>query len=89
MTDKELKDYGYNPQICKIGTLYFKGSFFVMLNDDGSVDFRLKEKDMESYGTAKTIDELKELEKHYFIDKSEYHKHLAKLYSCIVDSYGD
>lgn len=89
MTDKELKDYGYNPQICKIGTLYFKGSFFVMLNSDGSVDFRSRENDMESCGTAKTIEELKELEKRHFIDKSEYHKHLAKLYSSIADSYGD
>ena len=63
MTDKELKDYDYNPQICKIGTLYFKDNFFVILKSDGSVDFRSREDDMKSLGTAKSITELKSLEK--------------------------
>ena len=53
MTDKELKDYGYNLQICK-GTLYFKDNFFVILKSDGSVDFRSREDDMNSRGTAKS-----------------------------------
>lgn len=89
MTDKELKDYGYNPQICKIGTLYFKDSFFVTLKSDGSVDFRSREDDMTSRGSAKSITELKNLEKQYYIDKSEQYKHLAKLYTSIADNYGD
>lgn len=89
MTDKELKDYGYNPQICKIGTLYFKDNFFVNLKSDGSVDFRSREDDMNSRGTAKSISELKKLEKQYYIDKSEHYRHLAKLYSSIADNYGD
>ena len=89
MTDKELKDYGYNPQICKIGTLYFKDNFFVNLKSDGSVDFRSREDDMNSRGTAKSITELKKLEKQYYIDKAEHYRHLAKLYSSIADNYED
>ena len=88
MTDKELKDYGYNPQICK-GTLYFKDNFFVILKSDGSVDFRSREDDMNSRGTAKSITELKKMEKQYYIDKAEHYRHFVKLYSSIADNYGD
>ena len=89
MTDKELNDYGYNPQICKIWTLYFKDNFFVNLKSDGSMDFCSREDDMISRGTAKSITELKNLEKQYYIDKSEHYRHFAKLYSSIADNYGD
>lgn len=89
MTDKELKDYGYNPQICKIGILYSKDNFFVILKSDGSVDFRLREDDMNSRGIAKSITELKNLEKQYYIDKAEHYRHLVKLYSSIADNYGN
>ena len=89
MTNKELKDYGYNPQICKIGTLYFKDNFFVILKSDGSVDFHSREDDMNSRETVKFITELKKLEKQYYIDKAEHYRNLEKLYSSIADNYGD
>ena len=55
----------------------------------GSVDFRSREDDMTSRGTAKPITELKNLEKQYYIDKAEHYKHLEKLYSSIADNYGN
>ena len=34
MTVKELIEFGYKPEQCKIGILYFKGSIFVILNNN-------------------------------------------------------
>ena len=53
------------------------------------MDFRSREDDMTSRGTAKSITEMKNLEKQYYIDKAEHYRHLEKLYSSIVDNYED
>ncbi len=56
MTEKELIEFGYKPEQCKIGTLYFKGSIFVILNNN-IADVREIGDDTASFGIATTLDE--------------------------------
>lgn len=67
MTEKELIQFGYKPKQCKIGTLYFKGSIFVRLNDH-IADVREIVDDTNSFGTATTLDELKDIENKIYDD---------------------
>ena len=67
MTEKELIEFGYTPEECKIGTLYFKGSVVVRLNDNIS-DVREVVDDTNSFGTATTLDELKCIENKIYDD---------------------
>ena len=87
MTEQELKDYGYRPELCRVGTLYFKNNWFVMLKD-GVADFRLSAKDLESYGKAETIEELKELEKKTYIDRLNLIKIEEYVLEQIIENYG-
>ena len=58
MTEQELIEFGYKPEQCKIGTLYLKGSVFVILNNN-IADVREVGDDTTSFGIATTLDELK------------------------------
>lgn len=62
MTEKELVDDGWSPKLCKIGTLFFKGTFFCHL-DNGSVVLYSNNNDMVPLGVAKDFSEIKELQK--------------------------
>ena len=63
MTAKDLIDYGYKPENCKIGVLYFKDYWFCILDEKNNVaDFREDKNDMVSFGKATNIAELKQLE---------------------------
>lgn len=89
MTNKELIDNGWSPQICKIGTLYFKGSFFCRLDKDEVVFFSVRD-DMNPLGRAKTFEEITNLEKNYYksvIETLEAKLILAK--ADYKDKYGE
>lgn len=61
MTDKELQDAGWQPRDCRIGTLYFKGSFFCRIKKDGiAVIYRCSD-DMNPIGYAGTVEDFKPL----------------------------
>ena len=62
MTDNELKNNGWESQLCKIGTLYFKGHYFCRLKEGFAILYTTSD-DMHPIGTAYTLDELFELQK--------------------------
>lgn len=64
MTKDDLIKDGWKPELCKIGTLYFKGDFFGHLKDDNFVMFGIDD-DMNPLGTAKTFEDIKQIKKEY------------------------
>ena len=62
MTDNELIDKGWKPELCKIGTLYFKENFFIRLDKDKVLVFSIKD-DMNPIGKASNYDEIISLQK--------------------------
>ena len=62
MTHEDLIKYGYKPEECKIGILYFKGNLFCKLDNDVA-SVRTIQDDMTEIGKASTIEELKKIEK--------------------------
>jgi hypothetical protein len=65
MTSQELIDNGWVQRECKIGTLYFKGDFFGKLQGD-VFEMRSMRDDMSSIGTAKTFEDIREIQKKYY-----------------------
>lgn len=74
MTDLELKTYGWTPQVCKIGTLYFRDNFFCRFINDDTVTVLSVKDDMYPLGRAKTIEELDNIQKEYDRKQLEGHK---------------
>lgn len=74
MTKTELKENGWSPQACKIGTLFFKGNFFCRFINDDTVTVMSTSNDMLSLGKATTLDELKNIQKEYDRKQLEAHK---------------
>lgn len=68
MTKEELKKDGWIPQICKIGTLYFKDDWFGRLNGDAFILYSIDD-DMHPIGTALVKEELIALMRQYDKDK--------------------
>lgn len=62
MTDNELKNNGWDPHLCKIGILYFKGHYFCRLKEGFAILYTTSD-DMHPIGAAYTLDELFELQK--------------------------
>lgn len=62
MFEKELIDKGWKPELCKIGTLYFKENFFIRLDKDKALVFSIKD-DMHPIGKASTYEEIIALQK--------------------------
>lgn len=55
MTEQELIDKGWKPELCKIGTLYFKGNFFIRLDNDKALVFSNHD-DMHPLGKAENYE---------------------------------
>ena len=68
MTEKELRENGWKPESCKIGTLYFKDVFFCRLDGEKAIVFSAND-DMNPLGTAETLDEIKEIQMQYELDR--------------------
>jgi hypothetical protein len=68
MTEKELCDNRWRPMSCKIGTLYFKDVFFCRLDGEKAIVFSVND-DMNPLGTAETLDEIKEIQMQYELDR--------------------
>lgn len=62
MTKEQLINDGWKPELCLIGTLYFKEDYFCRLDNDTAIVFS-KSNDMVPLGKAKTFDEIKNLQK--------------------------
>lgn len=86
MTVKELIEFGYKPEQCKIGTLYFKGSIFVILNNN-IADVREVGDDTNSFGTATTLDELKYLENKIYEDLIQKVENKIDQYRIMIQYY--
>lgn len=73
MTQDELINDGWIPRNCKIGTLYFKGNFFGKLTEStGTFELRSMTDDMNPLGTAKTFDDIKAIQKKYYLQEVRY-----------------
>ena len=68
MTEKELRENGWKSESCKIGTLYFKDVFFCRLDGEKAIVFSAND-DMNPLGTAETLDEIKEIQMQYELDR--------------------
>lgn len=87
MTKEDLVELGYTLERCKIGELYFNGTFFCRLLENGEVDFRLSENDTYSFGKAKSVEELRALEKDYWIQTREKYLRRIKFIDLVLESY--
>lgn len=67
ITEEELLEIGWHKEDCKIGVLYFSGAFFASLKD-GMLTLYHSCDDMRPIGHTKSIDEIKTLQKNYFVD---------------------
>ena len=88
MTDKELIEFGYKPEQCKIGTLYFKGSVVVRL-DNNIADVREVIDDTNRFGIATTIDELKLIENRIYDDLIQKVENKIDQYRILIRYYKD
>lgn len=86
MTEQELIQFGYKPEQCKIGTLYFKGSIFVKLNNNVA-DVREVVDDTNSFGTAATLDELKHVENKIYDDLIQKIENKINQYRIMIQYY--
>lgn len=86
MTVKELIEFGYKPEQCKIGTLYFKGSIFVILNNN-IADVREVGDDTNSFGTATTLDELEHIENKIYDDLIQKVEKKINQYRIMIQYY--
>lgn len=90
MTKTELKENGWSPQACKIGTLFFKGNFFCRFINDDTVTVMSTSNDMLSLGKATTLDELKNIQKEYDKEKiREAKRRLEELLQAYKINYNE
>lgn len=61
MTKEELEKEGWVPQLCRVGTLFFKGNFFCRIKDDKVIVFNVKY-DMTPLGEAETFEDIKKIQ---------------------------
>lgn len=66
MTEQELLDDGWKPELCKIGTLYFKDGFFCRFKELGKVIVFSVTDDMNQIGVAENVKHLEEVQKQYY-----------------------
>ena len=86
MTHEDLVNYGYKPEDCKIGTLYFKGNLFCRLDNDVAT-VRTIQDDMTDIGKASTIEELKKIEKRHSEEYMQNCKQFANMILKMFDHY--
>lgn len=61
MTGRDFENNGWVPKQCKVGTLYFKGTFFCRIEDGKAVLFDITD-DMNPIGESNTIEEIRNLQ---------------------------
>jgi hypothetical protein len=83
MTEKELVDDGWIPKSCKIGTLFFKNSFFCRI-EDGNVILFSNKNDMVPIGVAKDFFEINELQKESDLNDIKY---VLSLYNAMKEKF--
>lgn len=89
MTKEEIKELGWMPTECKIGTLYFKDGFFCHICEDGNVKVFHTSDDMNPLGVASSADEIKELmKKHDLSVIKKLEMELALHRSVFAGKYG-
>lgn len=72
MTENELIADGWKPEICRIDTLYFKDGFFCRIReeeDEKDVAVFSEANDMTVLGFAKTIEEINEFKRLYYLNQ--------------------
>lgn len=69
ITEEELLESGWRKENCKIGMLYFAGMFFGSLKD-GVFTLYHTSNDMCPIGHTKSFDEIKALQKDYFVKET-------------------
>lgn len=86
MTEKELIEFGYKPEQCKIGILYFKGSVVVRL-DNNIADVREVIDYTNRFGVATTLDELKRIENRIYDDLIQKVENKIDQYRILIRYY--
>lgn len=89
MTSEQLILSGWEPESCKIGTLYFKDGFFCRLKDGKAVVFSV-DNDMIPIGEGETFSDIREIQKEYTkntIKLMEFSLELKKKF--FKDYYGE
>lgn len=72
MTDQDLKDLGFEPKLCKIDILYFRGPFFCRLDKEtGDVKVYANSDDINPIGTTNSKKGVCELQKLYYYNVIE------------------
>ena len=61
MTGRDFENNGWVPKQCRVGTLYFKGTFFCRIEDGKAVLFDITD-DMNPIGEANTLEEIRNLQ---------------------------
>lgn len=87
MTEKELISLGYEPKLCKIGTLYFHeiSPFFCKFKNENTVLLFSSSDDMNPLGEFTTFEEMDELEKNYYMDMLTTLKREVSLLEAFID----
>ena len=84
MNKQELLDNGWNPEECRIGTLYFIEGFFCRFKEPDKVTVFSIADDMNPLGVAETIEELESIQKNFYKEKiikfKSYYEELKKYY---------
>lgn len=87
MTEQELIEYGYKPEECKIGTLYFRSPFFINLKDGVARVYSIND-DNNPLGEATTIEEVKRLESDQHLQMFKYHRFVSNaFFGFLKDDY--
>lgn len=61
MTQEDLVNDGWKPELCMIGTLYFKDAYFCKLNEENKVVLFHMSDDIKPLGIAETFEEIDKL----------------------------
>lgn len=88
MNKEELKKDGWTPQICKIGTLYFKDDWFGRFKEDKFILYSI-DNDIVPLGEIKTIEDMKELMRKYDFERIyKVEQNLESLKMKYKETYG-
>lgn len=71
MTQECLINNGWESRECRIGTLFFKGDFFINLKENGIAAVFRCSNDMKPIGFAGTLNDIKELQKKSDLEEIE------------------
>lgn len=73
MIEDDLKQDGWIPKTCLIGTLWFKGSYFCHIRDE-KIEVFSNDDDMSPLGVTNSIEGIKLIQERYEISIIEYYE---------------